>query len=148
MNLNEINLRARQMLRDTNKTIFEEVNVNNFINEAIDRIRSIKALEKMEYLVSPDQSPTYLPEQYHHLLSVYCASRCFFQDEQMQQSVSLMNEFESKVFELKSGIESGDIDIKDPDDNLVDSSEWHKLDHIKDVYFHKSSTSEEVITSE
>lgn len=147
MRLSEINDRARLMLRDTNKTIFEEFNTKSFINEAIDRVRSIKTLNNMVYLESPDQSPIYLPEQYHHLLSIYCASRCFFQDEQMQQSVSLMNEFESKMFELKNGIENGEIEIKDPDGNIVDNSDAYKMDFVKDVYFNRT-TSEEVILSE
>lgn len=135
MTLNDINLRARQFLRDTNKTIFEELNVNNGINEGIDRVRSIKLLSNMSHLTSPNQEVDYLPEQYQYLLAVFSASRCFFQDEQMQQAVSLMNEFESKLFELKTDVESGDVIIKDPDGNTVDGSEFSKMDFVQDVYF-------------
>lgn len=138
MTLNEINNRTRQHLRDTNKTIFEELNVINGINEGIDRVRSIKALSNMSHLLSPDQEVDYLPDEYHYLLAIFSASRCFFQDEQMQQAVSLMNEFETKLFELKTGVENGEIEVKDPDGNTIDGSEFYKMDYVKDIYFKTS----------
>lgn len=55
-----------------------------------------------------------IPEQYQHLLAVYAAARCFSQDERHYQATTLMNEFEIKLEEMKSLIESGQIVIKDP----------------------------------
>ena len=140
MTFKEINDYARQLLRDVNRTIFQEVEINRAINEGIDRCRQVKELKPMKKLTAPDEEPTYLPEEYHHLLALFSASRCFFQDEQMQQSVMLMNEFENKMFELKTAIENGDVIITDEEGNVVDNSEG-RIDYIRDVYFNKQEIS-------
>lgn len=139
MTFKELQDYARQLLRDINKTIFQEVEISRTINEGIDRMRSVKELRKMTKLESPDDIPEYVPDEYHHLLSLFSASRCFFQDEQFQQATMLMNEFESKFFELKEGIENGDIVITDKDGNVENSGE-NQIDYIKDVYFKRVET--------
>lgn len=140
MTLNELSTRARQILRDENKTIYNEINIQNGINEAIGRVKQlIKPLKFMTELTDGGQSPVGLPEEYHHLLSLYSASRCFFTDEQFQQSTILMNEFEQKIYELKIDIESGDVVITDANGEEVSGTSNNAIDAIKDVYFVKHS---------
>lgn len=138
MTFKEINDYARQLLRDVNRTIFQELEINRAINEGVDRCRQIKELRKMTKLVGSNEEPAYLPEEYHHLLSLYSASRCFFVDEQMQQATMLMNEFENKMFELKTAIENGDIVIYDAKGNEVEQSE-SSIDYVVDTYFVKKN---------
>lgn len=134
MTFSEINAYARQLLRDANRTIFQESEINRTINEGINRCRQIKELSLMKKLESSDEEPLFLPDPYHELLALFSASRCFFVDEQFQQSTILMNEFESKLFDLKSAIENGDITITDPDGNEIDTGET-TIDYVVDDYF-------------
>ena len=106
--------RVRSVTRDFSNSIFREQDIVDFINEGVDRFRQyIPELASMIYLDTRDSEPILLPTQYHHLLSVYSASRCFSQDERHYQATTLMNEFETKLDELKSNIESGQIVIVD-----------------------------------
>lgn len=143
MTFKEINDYARQLLRDVNRTIFQEIEINRSINEGIDRCRQVPELQEMKKLTAPDEEVYYLPEQFHHLLALFSASRCFFQDEQMQQATMLMNEFENKMFELRTAIENGDIVIKDPDGNIVEPGEG-RIDFIRDVYFNATTGLDEM----
>lgn len=136
MNLNELSTRARQILRDSNKTIFNETDIVNGINEGIARCKQIiKELKVMENLADTGDVPIGLPEHYHHLLSLYSASRCFFTDEQFQQSTILMNEFESKLYELKSDVENGDVTITDENGEPVTLDGTNRIDGVVNVYF-------------
>lgn len=133
MTLKDIMDYSRQLLRDTNKTIFTESAILNSINEGIDRIRSIPELKHMKKLDSPNEEPEYLPEQYHVLLGLFSASRCMFQDEDVQRATMLMNEFEAKMFELKDAIQNGDIIITDKDGNELDGDGF--IEYVKNDYF-------------
>ena len=116
----ELILRVRAVTRDLSNSIFREQDITAFINEGIDRfVQVIPELANMEYLYSNTDIPKFLPKEYHHLLAVYCASRCFEQDERHYQATTKMNEFEAKLDELKSKIEGGDIKIIDPDTGLA-----------------------------
>lgn len=107
--------RVRSLTRDFTSSIFREIDIVDFINEAIDRFRqAIPQLKDIEYLLTTTSEPSMIPEQYQHLLAVYAAARCFSQDERHYQATTLMNEFEIKLEEMKSLIESGQIVIKDP----------------------------------
>lgn len=108
--------RVRSLTRDLSNAIFREVDVIDYINEAIERVQQvIPEMEGMTPLLDNTQVPTHLPRIYHHLLAVYGAARLFSQDEQHYQASTLMNEFEIKLEELKSAIASGDIIIVDPE---------------------------------
>ena len=114
--------RVRSLTRDFSNSIFREQDIIDFINEAIDRIKqAIPELVKMEYLLSNAQIPNLLPEQYHHLLSIYATARCFGQDERHYQSSTHMNEFEVKLEELRTSIENGEITIVDSEGNSINS---------------------------
>lgn len=107
--------RVRSLTRDFTNSIFRENDIVDFINEAIDRFRqAIPQLKNMKHLLTPTSEPSMLPEQYQHLLAVYAAARCFSQDERHYQATTLMNEFEVKLEEMRSLVESGQIVIVDP----------------------------------
>lgn len=106
--------RVRTMTRDLTNSIFRESDITDFINEAIMRCRQvIPQLQSMPTVTGQQEKVTALPSQYHHLLAVYAVSRCFAQDERHYQATTFMNEFEVKLEELKSAVESGEVVIKD-----------------------------------
>lgn len=120
MRRTQIIQRVRQNTRDFSNSIFREQDIIDFINEGIDRIRQyIPELRNMTHLLAPQQVPNLLPPQYHHLIAVYATARCFSQDERHYQATTYMNEFEVKLDELKSNIESGNIVIVDEDGKRV-----------------------------
>lgn len=133
MTLNDLMIRARSYVRDINGSIFSKQDLINFINEAIDRSKIIIQLNGMKYLVKLNDYPILMPEQYQYLLSVYCASRCMFQDEQDGRAGILMNEFETKLEELRAKIDNGEIIIKDEDGNIITAT--YDTDYVKNVYF-------------
>lgn len=121
MNRLAIASRVRSYTRDFSSSIFRQVDILAYINEAIERCQEvIPQLAAMVSLDSDTDSPILLPSFYHYLLSVYSASRCFAQDERQYQAVQLMNEFETKLDELKSRIENGSLVIKGEDGVVVD----------------------------
>lgn len=137
MNQTELVARVRALTRDFNGSIFRETDVLNFINEAIDRVREIVTeLQTMSYPKDSNSEIEMLPQQYHHLLAVYSASRCLFQDEQDYRAGTLMNEFELKLEELLGKIADGSIVIKNPDGSEV--TQAYVEDYVQDIYFDKS----------
>ena len=130
----ELIMRVRSLTRDLSNSIFREIDIVNYINESIDRIKQlIPELRDMNYLLGRDEVPILLPGRYHHLLSIYSASRCFGQDERYYQSTSFMNEFETKFDELRMSIESGGVIIVDASGNEVIVLET--TSYVKDIYF-------------
>jgi hypothetical protein len=143
MTLNDLILRVRSYTRDTSGSIFAKIDVVGFINEGIDRIKVIPQLTTLTYLNALTDTTTILPEQYHYLLAVYSASRCMFQDEQDGRAGTLMNEFETKMEELRSKIDNGEIIIKDIDGNAIVITT--EMDYIMNEYFDVDVSDEEYI---
>ncbi len=111
----ELIQRVRTITRDLSNSIFREQDITAFINEGIDRfVQYVPELSGMTYLYENIDVPKYLPTQYHHMLAVYSASRCFSQDERHYQATNMMNEFETKLEELKANIDGGNVVILDP----------------------------------
>lgn len=126
--------RVRAYTRDFSNSIFREVDVVDFINEGIDRIKEVvPELANMKYLNANTDSPLYLPNQYHILLAIYSAARCFGQDERHYQATTFMNEFETKLEELRVKIENGDITIVDENGKEIVAD--LKTDYVRNVYF-------------
>ena len=72
-----------------------------------------------------------MPNEYHHLLALYGASRCFTQDEQHAIAQQFMNEYEYKTQEVELLINDGDLEIEG-----YDSEKNNKeFDSVKNVYF-------------
>lgn len=134
MNRLDLTKRVRRFTRDFTGTVFNENDIYNFLDEAIDRVKQyINELAGMEYLSDNWEEPILLPKQYHVLLAIYGASRCFTQDERHYQSTTFMNEFETKLDELKNRIDSGEVVIVDADGNEVTAST--KDDYVVNNYF-------------
>lgn len=142
MTLNDLILRVRSYARDTSGSIFTKADIVNYINEGIDRVKIIPQLIGLKYLVALTDEAILLPKQYRYLLAVYSASRCMFQDEQDSRSSTLMNEFETKLEELRSKIENGEIVITDsngiPIVTVVD------IDYVTNEYFYISEDDENI----
>ena len=129
MTRTEIIRRVRSLTRDITNSIFREQDIIDFINEGVNRfIQVIPELRNMELLHIKGQTPNLLPAQYHHLLAIYSASRCFGQDERHYQATTFMNEFETKLNELKIDIENGDVIIVDENGDLV--SKDNEMDYV------------------
>ncbi|MOA41032.1 hypothetical protein D3C78_1629590 [compost metagenome] len=90
----------------------------------------------MLYLDEDLDVPILLPESYHHLLSVYTASRLFGQDERYHQESKLMNEFEVKLHTLLDDINSGDVVIVDENGDEVTFEGGN--DYVRNVYFNST----------
>lgn len=130
MTLKDMISRVRQNTRDITGSLFSQEDIISFLNEAIDRMKMIKELSQMDYLSSLSDEPNFLPQHFHHLITIYATSRCYNQDEQYQISVQFMNEFETKMLDLINAINNGDVTISDytPDGNT-------SIDYVVDVYF-------------
>ena len=133
MTLKDLIDRIRAYTNDSTGSLFTQENIIAFINEGIDRTRRFKVFRDMERLTSLSDEPIYLPSQYHHLLALYGASRCFSQDEQVYVAEQFMNEYEYKMSEVELLINSGELSIEGVN---KDNSEF---DGVKDVYFTKYS---------
>lgn len=133
MDASQLIRRTRSITRDFTNAVFREIDIIDYINESIDRCKQvIPELRDMEYIERGSVGPDYLPDEYHHLLAVYSASRCFAQDERFHQSSTLMNEFEVKLHHLKSLVDSGELIITDPEGNAVTMS---NAEYVVDSYF-------------
>lgn len=128
--------RVRQYTRDTTSSIFREKDIMDFINEGIDRLKVIPQLRKMNRLVGKNETPKYLPAEFCYLIPIYATARCFEQDERHYQAVQKMNEFEAKLEELRSLIESGEIVIKETDGTPIDLGDsFNDVDYVIDAYY-------------
>lgn len=138
MKRSELIQRVRALTRDLTNSIFREDDIIAFINEGINRFKQIiPELKSVPKLLVQEQEPYPIPEEYHHLLSIYSAGRCFGQDERHYQATTFMNEFEVKLAELEEAISNGDVILTDKDgvpvemkDNVIDyvdlSAYWKK----------------------
>lgn len=133
MTLNDLVTRVRSYTRDTTGTLFELSDIENFINEGIDKLRQIKSLETMATLTNDEQSVDLLPPQYHYCLAVYSASRCFSQDEQHYLAQTFAEEFNGLYDLIELGIKEGTIVISDDGGNLINND--ISMDGVTNVYF-------------
>lgn len=133
MTLNDLVTRVRSYTRDTTGTLFELSDIENFINEGIDKLRQIKSLETMATLTNDEQSVDLLPPQYHYCLAVYSASRCFSQDEQHYLAQTFAEEFNGLYDLIELGIKEGTIVISDDGGNIVNDD--ISMDGVTNVYF-------------
>ena len=132
MTLKELIDRIRAYANDSTGSLFTQENIIAFINEGIDRTRRFKVFRDMEHLTSLSDEPILLPSEYHHLLAIYGASRCFTQDEQNYLAQQFMNEYEYKTSEMEQLINDGELVIEG-----YDESNNKPFDAVKDVYFTK-----------
>ena len=137
--------RVRSLTRDFSNSIFREADIIAFLNEAIERFKqAIPEMRNEVVLENNTSEPVLIPSFYHHVLSVYASARCFSQDERHYQATTLMNEFEVKLEELKSKIESGEITILDPKSGEP-ITRHNETDYVRDNYFAKRNTRSDYI---
>ncbi len=139
MNRNDLMLRVRSLTRDLSNAIFREIDIVDYINEGINRMKQVvPELKGMVPLLSNSETPILLPDAYHHLIALYSASRCFGQDERHYQATNFMNEFETKMDELKASIENGQVMIVDPVTNLPVDVGTLGIDFVKTDNYYES----------
>jgi hypothetical protein len=143
MNLKMLRTKVRAHARDFNNTIFRQEDIDLFLNEGIDRIiQVLPQLNNISYLVDEGDVVNIIPREYSHLLASYAVARLFSQDERHYEATNFMNEFETKISELKTAIENRDVKLIDPDsgEELILDLE---VDYVTDNYFTGTSVEEE-----
>jgi hypothetical protein len=134
--------RVRSLTRDFSGTTFRTEDVQDFLNEGIDRLAQLfPVFESMTYLENDSDEPVLLPKPFHSVLALFATSRLFAQDERAYQATTYMNEFELKVDELRVGIDEGRFVISDADGNVLDNK--NGAFYVEDNYFTKYTASEE-----
>lgn len=133
MNRTQLIRRVRNTTRDLLGTTFREMDIVDFLDEAVDRVRQVIPEFRMSYLTSNDMSPTHLPESYHSLLATYASASLYFQDDRHHQATVKMNEFETKLAELKASFYAGDVEIVDGAGAPV-YADSH-AEYVKNAYF-------------
>jgi hypothetical protein len=143
MNRDEIVSEVRNFVRDGARAVFTDVAIINHINSGIQRIRQrIPMLSGMVKLTERNQSPILLPVEYHDLLVLYAASRCFFIDERHYQAGNMMNEFEIKLDELKAALLNGDVTLTNENGEAIAIP--INNDYVVDNYFNTNSYLEDI----
>lgn len=135
MRLASLVARVRSYTRDTTGTLFTTSDVKDFVNEGIDRLRQIKQLEGMKHLTNDMDEPNLLPSQYHYMIALYSAYRCFAQDEQYVPAQSYADEFETLFREIEHKIQDGRIVIVDEANNEIKNDV--DFDSVTNVYFNE-----------
>lgn len=141
MTLIELRTRTRRYVRDIASKRFTEAEIDLYLNEAVDRIRSYPAFYSMPGL-DVATPISFLPPQYHYILALFAASRCFGVDNDFYQEQDKRNEFESAFLELIIKIESGDITIYDDGATQEEVVIEYPVDYVSDEYFGGSSSTE------
>lgn len=145
MNLLELRNMTKTLSRDSNGFMFLAYMIDDYINQAIDRLKQTVAFRGMEHLYSDEDVPKILPEQYHYLLSIFAASRCLEFDERHYEAVDKRNEFENLLSDLLSEIETGNLKITSGDDSDVALNNGCYIDYVTDKYFRCHRPDREVI---
>ena len=146
MTFNDLIYMTRLYCRDNNSYVFTDVQIKLFLNQAIDRIKQYKVFLGMKKLVNPDDVPNLLPEEYHYMLALFAASRCYDMDERFYEGVEKRNEFESLLDSLIADIQAGNIIITDTDGEgnpvIVEDGTIY-IDYVKDEYFSSKTEDDE-----
>ena len=137
----ELVKRVRVHVNDAQNILFTHQEIVDFINEGIDRIKQlIDELSGAKHLLKDTDVPKYLPEPFHHLLSVYASARVSAKDQRAYEAATFMNEFETKLDRLKYKIEVGEIVILD---EWGDPINPHIEEYVKNRYFYPIRKEEE-----
>lgn len=135
MTLNELIARVRYYTNDETASLFLRENVVEYINEGIDKFRSIPELSTMIHLVEPEDVPILLPDQYHFLIAIYACAMCFLQDENEYGYTQHFMNFTNQFNDVEQGIASGKIVILNSlGEQIIDET---KMDYVKNEYHAK-----------
>jgi hypothetical protein len=141
MTYNELVSRTQAYARSKSSGTFSSTIIGEFLTEAIDQLRAYSTFKNMPYIVLGGAGLSYLPTEYHYILSLYAASRCFDMDERFFEGTQKRNEFESKLQELIARVNMGDILLYDENGILV-TDKTNVIDYIVDEYFGSISTAD------
>lgn len=136
MTLKELIAMTRLYTRDSNDQMFKNIIITAFLNQAIDRITQYKVFEGMAKFVNEGDVTTLLPLQYHYMLALFAASRCYDMDERFYEGTEKRNEFEQLLETLIGEIQAGNITVTDGLGNAVEDG-TNVTDYVRDVYFKK-----------
>lgn len=134
MTLSKLREMTHIYARDTNSYVFPEDYIDMFINQAIDRLRQYPAFRSMNYLSASSDEVDVLPSQYHYMLALFAASRCFDIDERFYEGVEKRNEFEDLLDSLLAEIQSGNLDLMNSEDELIED-DANYTEYVTDIYF-------------
>lgn len=136
MTLKELMKMSRVYARDDDGIMWSDDVVKMFVNQGIDRIKQFKLFNGEQYLEEDDDTPIFLPREYHYLLALFCSSRLYDIDERFFEGTQKRNEFEQTFEELLSEINNGSIVIDNASkENIPSYSEY-----VVDTYYGGTST--------
>lgn len=141
MKLTTLRTRTRRYVRDVAGKRFPLAELDDYINEGVDRLRSYVTLSKMPYVNDTDEI-SYLPEQYQYILALYASSRCFEVDHDFYQAEQKRNEFENTFADLIAKIENDEIKIYD-EQNVEITTSINPIDYVVDIYFNTTASDTE-----
>ena len=144
MTLSKLREMTHIYARDTNGYVFPEDYIDMFINQAIDVLRQYPLFRGMKYLEESSDEPNLLPPNYHYMLAIFAASRCYDIDERFYEGVEKRNEFESLLDDLLAEIHAGNIVIYDEEGNIIEDTANY-MDVVTDVYFKGGAEDETIL---
>ena len=144
MKLSELRRMTHSYTRDTNGYVFQDYDIDIYINQAIDRIRQYPIFRNMPYLHNDNDEPSYVPPHYHYMLALFSASRCYDIDERFYEGTNKRNEFETLLDDLIAEVEAGMQPIYDENGVEVENPANY-TDEIRNVYHTSSIKDEDVI---
>ena len=130
---------TRRHLKDTTQNVWTDDDIKQFINDAITLIRQSVPLYFSNLYTTPydvDGVMSYdinIEEDYALLIPLFCAARCFEQDEQHYRAVQKMNEFEARMASMITIIMESDAYAQ-----ILEES-GGSVDVVRDVYFNTVS---------
>lgn len=146
MNLTTLRTRTQRYVRDIAGKRFSTNEIDAYINEGVDRLRSYSVFRGMPYPNVVDEI-SHLPQAYHYILALYASARCFGVDNDFYQEQQKRNEFENMFLELITQIENEDITILDTTGGGegVEVELNFNRDYVEDEYFNPTSSGGGVI---
>ena len=130
--------------RDINGYVFQDYDIDIFINQAIDRVKQYPIFRDMNYLNNNDDEPAYIPPHYHYMLALFAAARCYDIDERFYEGTQKRNEFEELLDDLIAEVEAGMQPIYDEAGKEVENPANY-TDEVKDIYHNNSIKDEDMI---
>lgn len=130
---------TRRHLKDTTENVWTTTDIKAFVNDAILAIRStIPEYFTTLVKVANDNDVIYIDENYELLIPLFCAARCFEQDEQHFRATQKMNEFESRRIDMEQ-------QIRNSDEYVEKTSATDSNDYVKNIYTTDYDDDEEII---
>lgn len=139
MTLNDVIAQTRVHLKDTTQNVWTNADIVIFCNDAIRIIRKTVPLYFTALVpVAANAETVHIDSDYEYLIPLFCAARCFEQDEQHYRAVQKMNEFETRREEMMNEVLASDEYA-----DLLAAQGDNDGDYVRDVY-HGATTDDEL----